>query len=348
MKIIGKTIVHLGKKYTAISEYENIVRAETQEKGKTHTVVFKRPMFLEKLSIKPVPKKVDPAIEALERDLAIFEKSQKNKKEDAQSLLEKMKSIVANAQKQVKKLEAKVQNIKEGHKDFLHKAYNLDLVKKADVPVEDLQSFDNSNLKGIMKSYKITSTVVQKGGVDYKEDLNLFRKDVSDKVKSVMKYALETNAIKVSLRLDCTFRFPNDHGKKFIAVKAGFWSANKNVAPVILNKSNIKSSYEIMMGRISGLIEDFIKRGSGMVFEHVDQLYVNLYRYSPMKPKSYIELPAWIKVKKCCVNVKNIDNECFRWAILSALYPVLKNTERVTCYASKYNRVNFSGEFPVA
>jgi hypothetical protein len=133
--------------------------------------------------------------------------------------------------------------------------------------------------------------------------------------------------------------FTND-GTPF---KAGFWSASKQVAQVILNRSNINSSYEIMMGRIEKLIEDYVSGSSGLVFKKVIALYVNLYRYSPMKPRSYIDMPEWIKKKKCCINVQNKDNECFRWAILSALYPVLKHTERVTSYASKVGKVNWSG-----
>jgi hypothetical protein len=186
MKIIGKTIVHLGKKFKAISEYENLIRAESKNNGKTTYHNFKRQHFLEKLGVKPKPKQLDPVFEALERDLAQFEKGDK---QDTQTLLEKMRKVIENAKKQVKQIETKGKLTKAQHTDLLHKAYNIDLIKKETVPVEELQSFDNSNLKGIIKTYKVTSDIKQKGGIEYKEDIKLFRKDVSEKVKSIMKYS---------------------------------------------------------------------------------------------------------------------------------------------------------------
>ena len=33
---------------------------------------------------------------------------------------------------------------------------------------------------------------------------------------------------------------------------------------------------------------------------------------------SYIELPDYIKNKKACVNIKNTDEKCFKWAILAS------------------------------
>ena len=36
---------------------------------------------------------------------------------------------------------------------------------------------------------------------------------------------------------------------------------------------------------------------------------------------SYIELPGWVKNKKCCINPKNEDDdECFKWAVTVALH----------------------------
>ena len=54
-----------------------------------------------------------------------------------------------------------------------------------------------------------------------------------------------------------------------------------------------------------------------------------------MRGSSYIDLPPFIKNKKACINVGNKDNECFKWAILSALHPAK-------------NDLNFKGiDFPV-
>ncbi|KAH9629435.1 hypothetical protein HF086_013349 [Spodoptera exigua] len=43
---------------------------------------------------------------------------------------------------------------------------------------------------------------------------------------------------------------------------------------------------------------------------------------------SYVNLPQDIKLKKAVINVKNNDNMCFKWALLSGLYPVGKSVDR--------------------
>ena len=48
-----------------------------------------------------------------------------------------------------------------------------------------------------------------------------------------------------------------------------------------------------------------------------------------MRGSSFIDLPPFIKNKKACINVKNDDDQCFRWAILSALQPNNDNINRV-------------------
>ncbi|KAK9745788.1 hypothetical protein QE152_g6622 [Popillia japonica] len=56
----------------------------------------------------------------------------------------------------------------------------------------------------------------------------------------------------------------------------------------------------------------------------------NINKFTPQLGSSYIELPKQIKKKEACINVRNNDEGCFGWAVVSALYPVKKNSERVT------------------
>ena len=43
----------------------------------------------------------------------------------------------------------------------------------------------------------------------------------------------------------------------------------------------------------------------------------------------YISLPKFLAAKKAIINLKNEDDECVKWAISRALYPVEKNSERI-------------------
>jgi len=58
-------------------------------------------------------------------------------------------------------------------------------------------------------------------------------------------------------------------------------------------------------------------------------LTLNINELNPMRGSSWIPLPPLIEYKHACINVKNDDNKCFRWAVLSALYPMKKDGQIV-------------------
>ena len=54
-----------------------------------------------------------------------------------------------------------------------------------------------------------------------------------------------------------------------------------------------------------------------------------------------------LKVKKACINVQNDDEECFRWAILSSLFPANDNPGRTSKYKPYVNELSWSNiKFP--
>ena len=47
-------------------------------------------------------------------------------------------------------------------------------------------------------------------------------------------------------------------------------------------------------------------------------------KYEQIGGFSYIPLPGFLAAKKAIINLKNQDDECFKWAITRALNPVEK------------------------
>ena len=60
-------------------------------------------------------------------------------------------------------------------------------------------------------------------------------------------------------------------------------------------------------------------KGSDFIFNGINYLYYDLNRITISKGGSYIESPKWLKDKKCTINQKNTDNECFQYATSLAL-----------------------------
>ena len=90
--------------------------------------------------------------------------------------------------------------------------------------------------------------------------------------------------------------------------------------------------------------------GSGWHFVEVEQLVLHTTRWDPINAGSYIDLPPALKNKNAIINMKNQDEECFKWCILRALNPKNKNAERVDSdLKSKVETLNMQGiRYPVS
>ena len=117
----------------------------------------------------------------------------------------------------------------------------------------------------------------------------------------------------------------------------------------ILSQHDIENAIEEAHRNIDTQIEKWTCQGSGWAVSRVVCLYVNISKYTPLKVSSYIDLPKYLKDKKAIVNVQNTDQQCLKWALLSALHPVEHGShpDRVSKYKPYENELDFTGiEFP--
>ena len=80
-------------------------------------------------------------------------------------------------------------------------------------------------------------------------------------------------------------------------------------------------------------------------------LYINFHRLALTRGGSYIELPGWINSKKAVINPQNKDEECFKWAVIAALYheDIKKDHQHISRLRPYENQYNSEGlEFPVS
>ena len=56
--------------------------------------------------------------------------------------------------------------------------------------------------------------------------------------------------------------------------------------------------------------------GSGWIFQGIENLFLKVDRFNPLKGEGYIELPTAVKSRRAVINVKNKDNRCFEYTIL--------------------------------
>ena len=128
-------------------------------------------------------------------------------------------------------------------------------------------------------------------------------------------------------------------------------SAYFNSTPqTIINQMEIADSLQSSKQQILNKIAQWISEGSGWTIKSVDSHYLNIVKYKSLKGSSYIKLPKELQNSvKGLINIKNEDNECFRWCHIRHLNPQQKDPQRIKKTDKRYvEKLDYSGiDFPV-
>ena len=89
--------------------------------------------------------------------------------------------------------------------------------------------------------------------------------------------------------------------------------------------------------------------GSNWKVSNILRMDINMINYNPLSASSWIELDKFLTKKNAVINMKNEDNECFKWCVTRALNMKNKNNpERIDKeLIEKSKELNWKGiEFP--
>ena len=111
-----------------------------------------------------------------------------------------------------------------------------------------------------------------------------------------------------------------------------FFKGEQFIVTKAKTRREVKRFYSITMEKIQG--------------EVVESGYVNTSIDTPVAGSSFILLPPELAAKQAIVNVQNWDNECLKWTLKSALFPVSKDPQRTRKFP-RSDGLNWDGiEFP--
>ena len=112
----------------------------------------------------------------------------------------------------------------------------------------------------------------------------------------------------------------------------------------------IEERFDTFIDNFWDYIEQLTLEGSGWLFMYIKGIHLKIYDYDVIAGGTYIDLPKKIKNKQACINVKNHDTMCFKWAILSARHhkDIYGDYHRVAKYHQYANELNEEGlQYPV-
>ena len=130
-------------------------------------------------------------------------------------------------------------------------------------------------------------------------------------------------------------------------LKNGYFNSTANL---IINETDIKSVLQASQQQILNKIAQWISEGSGWTIQSIENHYINIVNYNPLKGSSYIKLPQELRNSaKGLINMKNKDNECFRWCHIRHLNPQDKDPQRIKKTDKQcIEKLDYSSiEFPV-
>ncbi|CAH0551589.1 unnamed protein product [Brassicogethes aeneus] len=105
---------------------------------------------------------------------------------------------------------------------------------------------------------------------------------------------------------------------------------------------------ENVVDKILNKLSEFAEKDSGWALHKILNLEININKYEVGNGSSYIKLPEQIARKHACVNVKNFDNGCFGWSLVSALFPANTHVDRTFSYPYYGDVFNFANiELPM-
>ena len=137
-------------------------------------------------------------------------------------------------------------------------------------------------------------------------------------------------------------------GKHVSIYKTAFFNSK---AKTITNVGDIEPELNMSRQEILSVIDKWVSEGSGCLIDRIDSHYINVTLYKPLNGSSYKEMPTEPRnSKKGLINMKNEDEECFRWCHIRHLNPQIKYPERIKKEDNKMiSELNYDGiDFPLS
>ena len=192
-------------------------------------------------------------------------------------------------------------------------------------------------MKGYAKSFEI-------GIKNNKDPLEQLQNTIKAIENHIISELTSMKGLKFVETLSVTFqKLANNE----IVYKTAYFNSKPQT---IINNTEIPEALQLTKQQILNIIAQWISEGSGWIVESVDHHYLNIVQYEPMKGSSYIKLPQELRNgKKGLINIKNEDNECFRWCHIRHLNPQDKNPQRIKKSDKEYvDNLNYNEiEFPI-
>ncbi|XP_071177928.1 uncharacterized protein [Mytilus edulis] len=208
------------------------------------------------------------------------------------------------------------------------------------------KSVDKSALLGIARARFIYPN--EDNGEKY--DLLAFLSGIKHEVKThLQEMCDELGHIKWYMNCLVQMIKPNGgEGGNDLKNNAHFISKTSN----LVDRANIDDEHDINVTyqKIFKSFDEYIRNGSGWSLDHIKHIEINTAKYKPLGGGSYIPLPRTLAATRALLNIRNLDEKCFVYAIIASIHPTCSgDPSKVHHYIPYEHELNMEGiQLPVA
>ena len=195
---------------------------------------------------------------------------------------------------------------------------------------EHITNVPSSKIKELNRAHKRHAKSYE---IELQDNLNLLNHFTKTKVlvESHLEDLLKTmKGFKFIETLEVTFEketIDSKTEKRVSIYKTAFFNSK---AKIITKANDIEPELSMARQEILNTINMWISECLGWVIDRIDSHYINVTTYQPLNGSSYIELPTELQnPAKGLINIKNKDDECFRWCHIRHLNLQRKNPQRI-------------------
>ena len=115
---------------------------------------------------------------------------------------------------------------------------------------------------------------------------------------------------------------------------------NSRMTPVYM-RSEMDTIVQEMVNYMEKQVDNPKLRDSKFVFDKILQTDISCHRLMLTRGSSFIKLPDWLAKKKAILNPKNLDEKCFKWAVIADL-----KWDEIDCHPEQVNKLRqYENEF---
>lgn len=177
---------------------------------------------------------------------------------------------------------------------------------------------------------------------------NFSTNDLYDLIyRAIMEKLVKTDLRQNNLNVNIFIQFLMEKNGTDSSLPFGY---NSEFVEKVISPNQISQWIKEEITKFQNYIENL--GASDLLIKQFDKVNVQFSMTKKVRGGSYIELPNAIKLSHACVNIKNDDNECIRWALLASKYYeklTRKDKNMVGCYKTYKDEIKFPDkiDFPI-